>query len=89
MPRRLRTETGQVIDGTMVAALSAEAEAGYDPSTFRPSRRVGRPSLGAGNSPRLQFRVDRVLYERVLAKAQAEHRTLSDIARGLLEEYVR
>lgn len=84
----LRTEQGEPITDEMLDALAAEAEAGYDPGTLRP-RRVGRPSLGSGTSPRVQFRISPTVYREAQERAQAEDRTLSELARSLLEDYVR
>src|SRR5262245_44006597 len=84
----MRTRQGEAITEEMLAGLAAEAEAGYDPATLRP-RKTGRPSLGSGTSPRVQFRVSPAIYRQALECAEAEHRTLSDVARGLLEDYVR
>ena len=50
--------------------------------------RPGRPSLERGESPRISYRVARDLYERTKAKAKAERRTISEIAREALERYV-
>ncbi len=84
----LKSSKGERIIQEMIEAISAEAEAGYDPRTFRP-RRVGRPSLGKGTSPRVNFRVSQRLLKEAIAKAKREGRSLSAIARRLLEEYVR
>jgi CRISPR-associated endonuclease/helicase Cas3 len=84
----LRTAQGEPITDEMLEALAAEAEAGYDPATLRP-RRAGRPSLGSGTSPRVQFRVSPTVYREAQEQAQAEDRTLSELARALLEDYVR
>jgi len=85
---RMRTRQGEPITDEMLEALAAEAEAGYDPATLRP-RRAGRPSLGSGTSPRVQFRVSPTVYQEAQKRAQAEDRTLSELARSLLEDYVR
>lgn len=84
----LRTAQGEPITDEMLQALAAEAEAGYDPATLRP-RKAGRPSLGSGTSPRVQFRVSPTVYQQAQEQAQAEDRTLSELARALLEDYVR
>ncbi len=84
----LKTAQGEPITDEMLEALSAEAEAGYDPATLRP-RRAGRPSLGSGTSPRVQFRVSPTIYREAQKQAEAEDRTLSELARALLEDYVR
>ncbi len=84
--RKLRN--GQVLSEELIESLAREAEAGYDPATIRP-RRVGRPSLGEGTSPRVQYRVDPATYEALLARARAEDRGVSEIARIALERYLR
>ncbi len=84
----LRTAQGEPITDEMLEALAAEAEAGYDPATLRP-RRAGRPSLGSGTSPRVQFRVSPTVYQEAQKQAHAEDRTLSELARALLEDYIR
>jgi predicted HicB family RNase H-like nuclease len=83
----LKSSKGERITREVIDAISAEAEAGYDPTTFRP-RRVGRPPLGKGTSQRVNFRVPQSLLKRVMAKAKREGRSLSAIGRRLLEEYV-
>lgn len=83
----MRTAQGEPITDDLLDALAAEAEAGYNPGTLRP-RRTGRPSLGTGTSPRVQFRVSPTLYQEAQERAQAEDRTLSDLVRSLLEDYV-
>ena len=89
MPR-VRTSKGNEVTPEMVSSLAAEAEAGYDPTTLRPRPLGGRPSLGAGGeSPRLQFRVSAELHRKAQARARAENRSLSDVARELLKNYTR
>lgn len=83
----LKTSKGERITREMIDAITAEAEAGYDPETFRP-RRVGRPPLGKGTSPRVNFRVPQKLLKQAMEKARREGRTLSAVTRRLLEEYV-
>jgi hypothetical protein len=71
-----------------IEALADEAERGYDLST---ARRVypGRPPLGkSGASPRVQTRVDPKLAKALHASARREKRTISDLARTALAEYV-
>ena len=83
----MRTKSGRILSRGDVEALAREAEAGYDPATLKP-RRVGRPSLGRGTSPRVQFRVDADVFERAKRKAASEARSLSDVGRELLAAYV-
>jgi hypothetical protein len=69
----------------LVEELSREAEAGYD-LTRAERRRVGRPSLAAGVSPRLQVRLSRDLYAAAQLRAQQEGRPVSDVAREALRQ---
>jgi hypothetical protein len=69
-------------------ALAAEAETGYDLS--RGTRKyVGRPSLNAGISPRVSFRMTQGLYDAARARAEREGRSVSEIAREAMERYIR
>jgi hypothetical protein len=86
---RLRSTSGRVLTGNEVERLSMEAERGYDVKALKPERvRPGRPSLDEGVSPRISYRVAGGLYERTKARAEAEGRTVSDVAREALELYV-
>ncbi len=67
--------------------MAREAEAGFAPEQLRP-RRGGRPSLGDGDSFRIQFRVSPATFEALLAQARAERRGVSEIARTALERYL-
>lgn len=80
--------SGTLITGKLIADLAREAEDGYDLAQAQP-RKVGRPSLGAGTSPRLQFRVPPDLYAAAEQRARAEGRAVSDIARDALRAYVQ
>jgi hypothetical protein len=68
--------------------LATEAERGYDLSL---GQRVGRKSLagGSGQSPRLNFRTTVDLYERAAARALREGKTVSQLAREALENFVK
>lgn len=86
---RLKTKSGRALSSKEIERLSKEAEQGYDLSTARPERvRPGRPSLDEGVSPRISYRVAGGLYDRAKARADAEGRTISDVAREALERYV-
>ena len=84
----LRTRDGTELTDELIEALADEAERGYDLTKAR-RERVGRPALGgAGTSPRVQIRVDPKLASALKARARRENRTVSDIARTALREYV-
>jgi predicted HicB family RNase H-like nuclease len=81
------TKQGTPITEELAEDLAREAEAGYDLSQ---SHRVGRKSLagGQGHSPRVNFRIRPELYEHATRRAQREGKTLSELAREALEQYV-
>ena len=81
------SKSGTPITEELAEQLAKEAEAGYDLSR---ARSVGRRSLsgGSGRSPRLNIRTTVDLYEKALAKAKREGKTVSQLAREALEKYV-
>jgi CRISPR-associated endonuclease/helicase Cas3 len=84
----MRTRRGTKLTDKVIEELADEAERGYD---LTEAKRVafGRPSLGpAGTSPRVQIRVDPELAEALKARAKEEQRSVSEIARTALREYV-
>ncbi|HUN78388.1 MAG TPA: ribbon-helix-helix protein, CopG family [Solirubrobacteraceae bacterium] len=85
---KFTTASGEVLTDEDIEALADEAERGYDlDKAIRVS--VGRPSLGPGGvSPRIQIRVDPDLAQALRARAQEEHRSVSEIARTALREYI-
>lgn len=84
----LRTRSGTKLTKKIVDALAEEAERGYD-LTKAKRVRMGRPALGDnGTSPRLQVRVDPDLAKALRARARKEHRSVSEVARAALREYV-
>ena len=84
------TRSGRQLTEDDLDRLADEAEAGYDLSRWRPRR--GRPFLDAdagGHAPRISVRVPASLRDRTAARAATEGRSMSDVLRSLLEEYVR
>jgi predicted HicB family RNase H-like nuclease len=79
------TKHGTVITEKIADELADEAERGYDLSK---GRRVGRPSLDEGVSPRVTFRITGELQERARRRAEQEGKTLSELARDALAAYV-
>ncbi len=86
--KNLRTAADDVLDEEAIEALADEAERGYD---LAKAKKVtyGRPSLGvSGTSPRVQVRVDPDLALALKSRARQERRSVSEIARTALREYV-
>ncbi len=83
-----RSKSGVPITDEIAEQLADEAEAGYD---LKPSKRVGRKSLAGadGTSPRVNFRMTASLHARAQTCAEKEGKTISEIARGALEQYVK
>lgn len=85
---KIKTLAGTELSEEDIEALADEAERGYDLSKAI-SVRVGRPALGhSGASPRVQVRVDPELATALKARALREKRSVSEIARTALREYV-
>jgi len=84
----MRTRSGTKLTKKVVEALADEAERGYD-LTKAKKVAFGRPSLGdIGTSPRIQVRVDPTLATALRSRARREKRSVSDIARTALREYI-
>jgi predicted HicB family RNase H-like nuclease len=80
------TKRGTKITEAIADELAVEAEQGYDLAL---GRRRGRPSLDKGVSPRVTFRITGQLQERARLRAEREGKTLSELARDALEQYVK
>ncbi len=82
-------ETGAVLTDEMIDALATEAEEGYDLAGSEIVQ-VGRPALDGGlsESPRLTIRTTPSLFKAIHDRADAEGRSVSDVARSALEAYV-
>ncbi len=87
MARVRRTKSGAVLTSGVEEELADEAEAGCDLEAATP-RRVGRPSLGRGISPRLDLRIEPDLAEALHERAEEEHRSVSAVARDALRRYL-
>jgi len=86
----LRTKKGKLLTKARLDELVAEAERGYDLSEGVRERVIGRPALGGrkGISPRIAFRVQLEVYEAAQARALAEGRSVSDLARAAMEQHL-
>jgi hypothetical protein len=86
--KKIRTAAGDELSEKDIEALADEAERGYDLDRAIKVT-LGRPSLGpTGASPRVQVRVDPKLARALQARARQEQRTVSEIARTALREYI-
>lgn len=82
------TRTGRELSDADIEALADEAERGYDLSKAKRIV-IGRPSHGAKTvSRRVEVRVDPDLAATLRARAHAEHRSVSEIVRIALREYL-
>ena len=88
MPVRMRH--GEIITDGDLERLADEAETGYDLATWK--RRPGRPPLDAtrsgDHSPRLAVRVPEHVRADLERYAADEGKSVSQVLRGLAEEYV-
>ena len=84
-----RTKAGTKLTRREEKRLADEAEVGYDLSK---GRRLyvppGRPSLEEGESPRISYRVAPTLFEATKQRAKVEGRTVSELARDALAQYL-
>src|SRR5690348_4497529 len=82
-----RSRGGDSLSEAEIEQLADEAQAGYD-LEHSIGRRLGRPSLGQGVSPRVSVRLSPALYEAARQRASREGRKVSDVAREAIERYV-
>jgi hypothetical protein len=84
------TESGGPITDQEVDILAAEAEAGYDVETLIARRnKRGRPTLGNAPASVESVRLDPELRRLLLARAEAEGTTTSELIREALRRYLR
>lgn len=81
-------KSGTIITEELEEELAREAEAGYE-LTKAGRRRVGRPSLDAGVSPRVQFSATPSLHAAARRRSEAEGRRVSELAREALQRYLK
>jgi predicted HicB family RNase H-like nuclease len=86
----VRTKSGHTLTEADIEAIADEFERGVDLSTW--VHRPGRPPLERGldePSPRIAVRVPASLHRRVTSQAAAEGRSVSEVVRDLLDNYVQ
>jgi hypothetical protein len=83
------TKAGAILNPDYERQLTAEAEAGFDPSTLT-RRPAGRPSLSgrAGHSHRVDLRVDDETYQAIRGIADQGNRKVSDVVRDAIRRYL-
>jgi hypothetical protein len=83
------TRSGEPISDTEVAALAAEAEAGYDVDRLTARRgKRGRPALGSAAATVESVRLDPELRGELLERARSEGTTTSEIIREALRRFL-
>lgn len=85
---RLYLEDGTRLTPELERELVEEAERGYDPDLLI-REDVGRPSLsGSGTSPRVSFRISLDLAAALERKAEADGKSVSEVAREAIARHV-
>lgn len=80
------TVNGEPVTDDTIAALVADAEAGFPGATLNP---VGRPrSVGAKRAETVTIRLDPDRLDAVRQRARDEHTSASAIMRRALDEYL-
>lgn len=83
---------GRVITEDDAAAMAAAFESDAQDLAQAEPRPVGRPPLSnrsaGGPSPRVSVRLGDDAYAALLARAEHEHRRVSDLAREAIEVYI-
>lgn len=87
MARVKRTKSGSPLTPAIEEDLANEADAGHDLRAAA-RKRIGRPSLDRGVSPRLDLRVEPDLAQALHDRAEEEHRSVSAVAREALRRYL-
>jgi hypothetical protein len=82
-----KTKAGRVLTDGEIETLADEAERGYDVDQLV-TRPRGRPLLGNGPSEIVPVRLDPQMKRAVEARAEAEHRSTSEIIREALRRYL-
>ncbi len=92
----LRTRSGMMLDDKKIEELVREVEDDATewsrplPKSQWPVRGRGRPSLTgeSQHSPRVTFRLDPEVREKAVERAEREGKTVSELAREALKQYL-
>ena len=80
---------GRAVTDAEIAALAAEAEAGYDVDELIARRgRRGRPALGSAAARVESVRLDPELSEKLAGRAKHDGTTTSEVIREALRRYL-
>jgi len=82
-----RTKAGVELTDETLNRMAQEAEDGLDLTKLR--RRPGRPAMGSGPADSVPVRLDPELRKALDERAQAEHRTASEVVRDALRRYLK
>jgi Ribbon-helix-helix protein, copG family len=82
-----RAKTGIELTPEVLDRMSAEAEAGLDPTNLR--RRPGRPTIGSAPADAFPVRLDPELRRAVDERAKTDHTTSSEVVREALRRYLK
>jgi hypothetical protein len=83
-----KTSSGQKLTDTDLDAIADEVEhKEYDVEQLK-ARRRGRPSMGSGPAEVVPVRLDPELRAAVEERAEAEHRTPSEVIREALRRFL-
>lgn len=86
---RGHTKTGRAITDEEIAALAAEAEAGYDVKELQARRsKRGRPALGSGPASVESVRLDPELRRELAERADHDGTTTSEVIRQALRRFL-
>jgi len=88
------TTHGHRADGTpitdaLVQDWADEAERGYDVDELLRRPSVGRPSMGSAAASVESVRLEPELKQELLARAEADHVTVSELIRTAVRQYLR
>jgi hypothetical protein len=88
-PKTRRTRSGRTLTDEEIEKLAAEvAETDYDVEELRARRRRGRPLMGSAPADVVPVRIDPELRAAILARAERDHATVSDVIREAIRRFL-
>lgn len=87
-PKSYRTSAGRELSDADLDAIAEEVEhKDYDVSELK-ARRRGRPTIGTGPADVVPVRIDPELRAAIAERAEADHKTTSEIIREALRRFL-